>query len=101
MAECTHDFEIPLTIGTVEVADFTGTALLNGEDGPHDYGFEVIGIELEGNRAGDFADKQHIMISSKSDDPFCKLLFERLAKVIEASESASTDYYSAVQQEAA
>lgn len=102
MAECTHNFEeIPFTIGTGEFALFSGIALLEGEDGPHDYGFRCIGIELDGNLFGDFADKRTAMVSAKSDDPLHKLLFEHLAEKIEASDSASTDYYSAVQQEAA
>lgn len=102
MFECTHTFEeIPFSICTGEYALFSGTALLEGEDGPHDYGFKCIGIELAGNLIGDFADKRKAIINAKSDDPLHKLLFERLAKAIEASDSASTDYYSAVEQEAA
>jgi hypothetical protein len=89
--------DIPVTIGTAEFASCSGTALLHGETGPHDYGYGVAGITLDGNRIGDYCDKRVIRISERSDDPFCVLLFERLSAGIEADGAASEHYYNALQ----
>lgn len=70
MFDTEYSFEIELTIGNGEYATFTGTALLEGETGPHDYGFSCTGIKLDGNRAGGaFSDKRTVQINAKSDDP--------------------------------
>ena len=89
--------EIALTIGTCEIAVCSGTALLEGEAGPHDYGFTVTGIALDGNRVGDYRDKRTVRISTRSDDPFSAALFERLAGCIEADRAANDHFYGALQ----
>lgn len=98
MFDTEYPFEdIALTIGTSEIAVCSGTALLEGETGPHDYGFAVTGIALDGNRIGDYCDRRVVRISNRSDDPFCTLLFERLSCCIEADRAASDHFYCALQ----
>ena len=88
--------ELPLLVGTTEIAVCSGTAHLEGETGPHDYGFVVTGIALDGNVIGDYRDKRTIRISRRSDDPFCVLLFEQLARRIEADSSACEFFHGAL-----
>ncbi|MCP4318220.1 MAG: hypothetical protein GY789_19950 [Hyphomicrobiales bacterium] len=72
MFDTEYEFEeLPVVIGTTEIAMCSGTALLEGEAGPHDYGFFVTGITLEGNLDGDYRDKRRTQICAGSDDPFC------------------------------
>lgn len=98
MFDTEYPFEdIAVTIGTTEVASCSGVAILEGETGPHDYGFAVTGIALDGHRLGDYCDKRVVRISNRSDDPFCMLLFERLSGSIEADQAASDHYYCALQ----
>lgn len=98
MFDTQYAFEdIALTIGTSEIAVCSGTALLEGEAGPHDYGFTVTGIALDGNRIGDYRDKRVVRISNRSDDPFCTLLFELLSDSIKADGAASDHFYCALQ----
>ncbi|MCR9139365.1 MAG: hypothetical protein NXI27_25420 [Alphaproteobacteria bacterium] len=98
MFDTEYAFEdVAITVGITEIASCSGTALLEGETGPHDYGFDVTGISLDGNRIGDYCDKRVVRISNRSDDPFCKFLFERLTGSLKADQSASDHYYSALQ----
>ena len=88
--------ELPLSIGTTEIAMCSGIAYLEGEAGAHDYGFTVTGLALDGNVVGDYCDKRTVRISRRSDDPFCALLFEHLAETIEADPQASDYFYNAL-----
>lgn len=88
--------ELPLSVGTTEIAMCSGTAYLEGESGAHDYGFSVTGIALDGNVVGDYCDKRTIRISRRSDDPFCALLFENLAGYIEADPLVSEFFSNAL-----
>ncbi len=92
-----HFEEMPLVLGTAEVSLFTGTAFLEGEIGPHDYGFAVTGIALDGNLVGNYRDKRTVRISKRSDDPLSSLLFEHLSRQIEADASASEFFYGEMQ----
>ncbi|MDA4844155.1 hypothetical protein [Hoeflea poritis] len=85
--------ELPLALGDTEVALCNGTALLVGETGIHDYGFEVTGIVLEGNLVGSYRDKRAVHLSGDSSDPFCALLFRRLADRIESDSAAADHFY--------
>lgn len=85
--------ELPLALGDTEVALCTGTALLEGEAGIHDYGFAVSGIVLEGNLVGSYRDKRSVHLSGDSSDPFCALLFRRLAERIESDGAAADQFY--------
>lgn len=85
--------ELALTIGNVEVALFDGVAHLAGEVGPHDYGFECVEIELNGNAIGNYADKRTLRIHAKSEDPFLRMLFHKLKDQIEADKSAEAHFY--------
>lgn len=96
MFDHTHEFEIELALGTVEVSTFCGEASLIYDTGSQ---FEVAGIELFGNKKGDMRDKRSVIINSRSDDPFDVLLFNKLsdqiqqdADVQEAFEIAMEDY---------
>ena len=93
-----HFEELPIVIGLTEFAVCSGTALLRGEAGAHDYGFHVSGIELEGHLLGDYRDKRRVHICDRSDDPFCVLLFQRLATKIEADGAASDCFYDALRE---
>lgn len=90
--------ELPVTIGGVEIAMATGTAVLEGEEGPYDYGFSVTGIELEGNLIGDYRDKRTVTINTKSDDPAAVMLFGQLAKRIENDKAASDHFYTELEE---
>ncbi len=81
--------ELPPVLGTAEVSLFTGTAHLEGAIGPHDYGFTVTGIALDGILVGNYRDKRTVRISKRSDDPLSSLPFEHLSRQIEADASAS------------
>ena len=90
MFDTEYEFEeLPILIGTTEIAMCTGTALLEGEAGPNDYGFAVTGITLDGNLDGQYRDKRQVRICAGSDDPFCALLFRKIADRIEADGGAS------------
>ncbi len=93
-----HFEEMPLVIGTAEIALCSGTAYLEGEAGPHDYGFAVTGIALDGNLVGNYRDKRTVRISKRSDDPLSVLLFEHLSRRIEADAMASEFYYGELQE---
>lgn len=93
-----HFDELPIVIGSTEFSICSGTAQLQGENGAHDYGFYVSTIALEGNLIGDYRDKRRVHICEKSDDPFCVLLFHRLAEKIEADQAASDCFYGAVRE---
>lgn len=88
--------ELPLSVGTIEVTFCTGTALLEGDVGTHDYGFSVTGIELDGNLLGNYRDKRTLQISEGHDDPFCALLFQKLASRLQADSCAADHYYTAL-----
>ncbi|MEX3008597.1 hypothetical protein [Hoeflea sp. TYP-13] len=88
--------ELPILIGKTEIAMCTGTALLEGEYDCHDYGFFVTGIALDGNLDGSYRDKRRVRISAASDDPFCALLFRRIADRIEADSAAADHFYHAL-----
>lgn len=90
--------EIPLAIGQIEIANCAGTALLEGENGAHDYGFSVTGIELEGNLVGDYRDKRTVIINERSDDQLSKLIFHELAKRIAANKDARKHFYDALRE---
>ncbi len=90
--------ELPLTIGETEFAMCSGTALLEGEAGMHDYGFAVTGIVLEGNLVGNYRDKRDIRLSRCTDDPYCALLFRQLAERIESDRAAAEHFYHAVRE---
>ncbi|MCY6381078.1 hypothetical protein [Hoeflea prorocentri] len=93
-----HFEELPLVIGRTEFSVCSGVAHLQGENGTHDYGFRVSHIELEGNLLGDYRDKRRVPICQRSDDPFCVLLFQRLAARIEAHKEASDCFYDALRE---
>lgn len=96
MFDMEYEFEeLPVLIGTTEIAMCSGTALLEGEIHPHDYGFAVTGITLEGNLDGHYRDKRRVQICARSDDPFCALLFRRLADRIESDDDAAASFYNA------
>ncbi len=88
--------EMPLSIGTTEIATCSGTAHLEGESGPHDYGFTVTGIALDGSVIGNYCDKRTVRISRRSDDPFSAMVFQLLAQRIEGDPAASEFFYSAL-----
>jgi len=85
--------ELPVCIGVTEIAHCSGTALLEGEVGPHDYGFRVIGVELQGNLAGDYRDKRQVVLNTGSDDPLALILFRNIARAIERDCCAADHYY--------
>lgn len=90
--------ELPITLGTTEIASCTGTALLEGEIGPHDYGFFVTGIALDGNHVGNYRDQRQVQICPRSDDPFGALLFRILAERIEDDGDAAEHFSMAVEE---
>ena len=90
--------ELPVAVGETEIALCTGTALLEGETGVHDYGFSVAGIVLEGNLVGSYRDKRTVRLTRNSNDPFCALLFQRLADRIEADRAAADHFYLAMRE---
>ena len=90
--------ELPIVLGKAEVACCSGTALLEGEIGPHDYGFFVTGIALDGTRVGDYRDKRQVQICPSSDDPFSALLFRMLAERIEDDGDAAEHFSLAVRE---
>ncbi len=91
-----HFEELPLSIGCIEIAHCSGTAMLEGENGPHDYGFSVTGIELDGHLINDYRDNRTVQISEKSDDVFHTLLFQNLAANIMADRDAAEHFYAAL-----
>ncbi len=97
MIDTEYEFEeLPVLIGAIEVAFCSGTALLEGEIGCHDYGFSVTGIALAGNHVDNYRDKRSIQIGACSDDPLGSLLFRRLAERIEADTDAAEHFSLAV-----
>ncbi len=85
--------EAPVCIGATEIAHCSGMALLEGEVGPHDYGFRATTIELQGNLVGDYRDKRHVVLNAASDDPLAQLLYWRIARAIERNRLAADHYY--------
>ena len=97
MIDTQYQFEeLPILVGTIEIACCTGTALLEGETGPHDYGFSVTGIALEGHHVADYRDRRLVQISAGCDDPLGALIFARLAERIERDVDAQEHFGLAV-----
>lgn len=97
MFDTEYDFdELPITIGTTEIAFCSGTALLEGDIGCHDYGFFVTGIALCGHHVDNYSDKRNVQIGARTDDPLGALLFRRLAERIEADDDAAEHFSTAV-----
>jgi len=95
MFDHTHEFEFELTIGTTEVATFCGEASLVHDTGSQ---FVVAGIELHGNKAGDFTDKRNVIINAKSDDPFMVALFNKLVDQIQQDTDAQEAFEIAMEE---
>lgn len=72
--------ELPCVIGDGEYARYDGVAHLEHEClGDTSYGYIVTAIELTGNERGNYREGRTVVITEKHDDPFCRLLFERLS----------------------
>lgn len=95
MFDHTHEFEIELALGSTEVSTFCGEALLLHDTGSQ---FVVAGIELFGNKVGDFQDKRSVVINAKSDDSFNVLLFNKLADQIQQDTEAQEAFGFAMQE---
>ncbi len=101
MFETTYKFqEIPVTLGDVEVMMVTGTATLEGDIVPHDYGFAVTAIELDGNLDSDYRIKRKAKLEP-GRDLFEAMLFHRIKNRIEQSKDTSDHFYEQFEREAA
>lgn len=89
--------EIPLAIGQIEIANFSGTALLEGENGPHDYGFSVVCIELNGNLVGSYRDKRTVNLEP-GKTMFEMLIFNQIKDYIEADKAAKDHFYDVMRE---
>ena len=78
-----HFDEVPLRLGSCDIAYCSGSALLEWDECDCNDSFSVTGIALDATLAGDYRDKRIVRISNRSDDPLGQLLFERLLSAIE------------------
>lgn len=85
--------QMPLVIGGCEYGLFDGTARLEGELASHDYGFEVVSIELDGNLVGNASADRTVVLHEKCDDPFLSELFKHLAKAVKSHPDAASRFY--------
>ncbi|MEM6462822.1 MAG: hypothetical protein AAF724_12990 [Pseudomonadota bacterium] len=92
--------ELPVLVGTTEIAMCSGRAYLEGDIAPHDYGYRVYSIVLDGNLDGQYREKRSVEICERSSDVFCAQLFRRLAERIESSTDAAEFFYDSARQAA-
>lgn len=90
--------EIPLAIGQIEIANCSGTALLEGENGAHDYGFSVACIELHGNLVGSYRDKRTVSLEL-GKTMFEMLIFNQIKDQIENDKAAKDHFYDVLRKD--